>query len=938
MKALSILLVLLIGARVQAQGVDSDLLKAISEKRFAAARNLILKGADASAADPSGASVAMHALYRGADLDFLKFLAAAGADLRKKGVIWTDRANGSWYGSPLGIAASRGHTAMVQYLIDTCGYSVNDQEIDTTGVHEVGWTPLHYAAQHGHESLMKYLLKKGADPKIADPWGATPLHWAASGTAPFFVKLLLEHGGDQDAKDIYGRTPLHWVARSGKGSSVDHLTKAGAFVEQSDHEGFRPLHRAAWYANISALKDLVYNKANVNASNDAGQTALHLVVKGFVLDSEIQDTALLRLRFETLNFKHYAKIAGFLARHEVDMNHTDFKGRTPMHIAAVRGFSPLVEKLFELGSLCHLKDKEGQTALDLANSARHAQVVGVIKNGLKLFGFKGSQEERLREVKYLISIGSSLNVINTKGRTPLYEAALNGDIPLVKYMLAKGADANQSNSDGNTPLHGAIWQGNYDVAELLIAKGALIDVPNKGGTTVLLGAAANGEHGLVAMLLRKGAKTNHQDADGETALHRAAFKGHLGIVQLLIEHKADPNLVDKNGKTPMAGASGKGHASIVEFLKSSGAHDFSKLGEELCLAVQEGDYDESKRLLELGVVPKSFCEVDFPLIMAITFGHPKVALLLLKHGADPEYTGMDGKTALHCAVERNQQDVVERLVAIGADVDAVTDLGETPLGIAINYGFKEIEKLLRQKSKNVQAALNEQLFNVVFKTFLASGYDPLDKLRTALEAGAEIGALNDQNETVLHLACREGHFAAIKYLVEKGADLYTESDDGWTPIDLLINTPDMWVTFENIDIVRYLIKEGLDVKKAGYSDIWSAVIMEDSLKVRKLIGRKIDPEFEDGDLSMIHWSVRTGNLAITRILIQAGFKVDMNDLNTQTPLHVACQRGNLHLAKLLIDNGADINSETATGERPLDFAADSKLRSFLVQLGAKPGE
>ncbi|KAH3103429.1 hypothetical protein KXX00_004987 [Aspergillus fumigatus] len=100
---------------------------------------------------------------------------------------------------------------------------------------QYGQTPLLWAVKHGHEAVVKQLLKKGADLESKDQYGQTPLSWAAKHGHEAMVKQLLEKGADVESKDHgFGQTPLSWAAKHGHEAMVKQLLKKGADLESKD--------------------------------------------------------------------------------------------------------------------------------------------------------------------------------------------------------------------------------------------------------------------------------------------------------------------------------------------------------------------------------------------------------------------------------------------------------------------------------------------------------------------------------------------------------------------------------------------------------------------------------------------------------------------------------------------------------------------------------
>lgn len=100
--------------------------------------------------NPAGENALMIASLQG-DLDIVKLMVAKGAEINKPG--WT----------PLAYAASKGHTDIVEFLLDHSAY------IDAAAPN--GTTPLMMAAYFGYDDTVKALLNAGADARLKNAMG-----------------------------------------------------------------------------------------------------------------------------------------------------------------------------------------------------------------------------------------------------------------------------------------------------------------------------------------------------------------------------------------------------------------------------------------------------------------------------------------------------------------------------------------------------------------------------------------------------------------------------------------------------------------------------------------------------------------------------------------------------------------------------------------------
>ena len=127
----------------------------------------------------SGAEDSIYVAVAVENIEAVKQHLVIGADVNAKD------AGG---GTPLLVAASRGHKEIVELLIAE-GADVNAKRTN-------GSTPLHIAAYFGHKEIAELLIAEGADVNAKDEFSkTTPLDWASSRKHPETADLLRKHGG-----------------------------------------------------------------------------------------------------------------------------------------------------------------------------------------------------------------------------------------------------------------------------------------------------------------------------------------------------------------------------------------------------------------------------------------------------------------------------------------------------------------------------------------------------------------------------------------------------------------------------------------------------------------------------------------------------------------------------------------------------------------------
>jgi len=287
----------------EANGGQTALMWAISQRQAAVAEELLRGGADAHAGSKTGFTPLMFAAQQG-DVDCIRILLRAGAKPN-------DAKPGA--ATPLVIASAMGHTNAVDLLLDNGA--------DANAVDWRGYTSLllvvrdsHYGIDLGSKdkilAIVKSLLAHGADPNFRLKQdksltiteitldGSTPLLLAAEVNNLDAVKALVEAGADPLVPTVQGTTPL--IMASGAGTDVQRarspeeravavetarfLVEHGADVNAAGQYGWTALHAAAYQGLNDVIEYLVSKGADIDQKDTFGQTALSISMSVLVRD------------------------------------------------------------------------------------------------------------------------------------------------------------------------------------------------------------------------------------------------------------------------------------------------------------------------------------------------------------------------------------------------------------------------------------------------------------------------------------------------------------------------------------------------------------------------------------------------------------------------------------------------------------------------------
>ncbi|WP_214412392.1 ankyrin repeat domain-containing protein [Sphaerisporangium fuscum] len=319
-------------------------------------------------------------------------------------------------------------------------------------------------------------------------------------------------------------------------------------------------------------------------------------------------------------------------------------------------------------------------------------------------------------------------------------------------------------------LTAAVRRGAITRINDLLERGADPDERDPGtGLTALMTACGRADLPAVRALLAAGADVLTGDAKaGATALHKACQGGSAEIVRALLDAGAFVDSVaPTTGHTPLMDALWFKWPEIVEVLLDRGAglnlstHYGFSLKEHFEYELNVNTFGK-ERLVESDRLLKARQEADdaaahaHRLMDAVTGGDVTTVRKLLASGFPvdmrwPVVNGFnDAHTALLVACRDGHTEIVEALLAAGADVNAVEPtFGAVPLHKAVYNGHADITRLLVARPG----------IDLAFQG-ATNGYSPL------------------------HDALWHGYADCARVLVEAGAPLDLVGHDGKTPLDL----------------------------------------------------------------------------------------------------------------------------------------------------------
>ena len=530
-------------------------------------------------------------------------------------------------------------------------------------------------------------------------------------------------------------------------------------------------------------------------------------------------------------------------------------------------------------------DEEGETALGIACSHSHSEIVNV-----------------------LIMEGANINSVGIGGYTALMIAIEKNSVDCVSTLLQHNADVRVTSRDGTTALHLAARHETPRMMEMILqssaAKGSSLYIRDKYGWSLLHDAAYAGWVPTTEYILEhfKEASPFDRVQDDSTCLHLAAESGRVTEVRFFLDCGLSANDCDQGGRTPVYSA-----LSSINSLET--IRVLHNMGADLDFPCEEtGDIPLFEVIRRLGSASNADIMSSFD--------------YLLEHTADVNYCDKFGKNCLHWLAESFQEiypwanirSACLTLLQRGCSMIKCDAEGTSPFQAFIRRWsqFQSASYELKKHPSIYRSNLDED--NEVNEADEFDHFVPQIGmvLFILIHVEADLGLLGTPDcvylglggVNLLSLALQAGDEEAIRHVLEYDSDVDRICS---SPDSRSFQTPLEWLCGNYWAFGRDLIRNLLSLSRAlgrqgpsGLAPIHIASNHDKVVVLEELLNMGIDADSLSSALkSPLMYACKERRLDSMRLLYERGARVAFSERHD--PIREACERGHKEVLSTLFD-------------------------------------
>lgn len=740
---------------------------------------------------------------------------------------------------------THGH-AMPLFVVEHFG-KTEPTLIDTPN--SSGRTALSYAAEHGLDDAVRFLLANGADPKSGGCDGRMPLHWAALRGRPGAVQLLLDAGVDPLIKthpvlegyDDYEEEFIEYseeeverrretaLAYAFRGDDTQVVQAFMPFVQPTEVN--QCLHRVDDLVNVEAV--LSTGMVDIDCLRD-GETKLFRAAKS----GQLELVKLLLKHGADATKRSADTESSYFYNGEIQLKVDNDQGPTPLHGIThpyhrdsfweddAKAVEECIQVLIAAGADVNAT-MAGATSYKETNLTPLHLAVKKPDSVMGCSLWDDKSDEML--TKFLLEAGADPNAKASYGNTAMHLA--NPRKPCLFEMLAKhGADVNAKNHRGRTPLLEIIncighdsrneLKPNVDVFTKLLDLGADVHATDDHGNNVfhhimhsirILSAPTFSP--FIRKLVDAGVDLNARNQQNHPPLWSYnkcvistyqfdVTKEEEDMLRVLVDAGMDLNVSDDDGETILWGVCRKFvyNTRVMEKFIRMGADPtiLAKDGTSLLQVVAKSRRPEEwfRYLISVGTNTEALDVGGDSLIHSVVQSHREgpepleVIQVLVEAGAAPLAKNAKGQTVLHVVKTMAMLEfVLKSPIFRGLDINAQDVDGSTPLHSAMDMVLPDQAawSLLR-----VGADPTILMTGDLSVLHIASRVGHASAVGLLLSEYRKLGVLEKhvnllgEGRAPLHYACRSGRPESVWLLLCSGADPQMVDDKGLTPLHALV--------------------------------------------------------------------------------------------------------------------------------------------------------